>query len=164
MKRSNAPAETDAIDRRIVKTVHTQGRITNQALADTVGLSPSPCLQRFRRLERDGVIGPYFAQVDLDRLCPNVMVLATVSLDTAGHEDYRNFEAQVDAIPEIVQCFKVSGDFDYMLWFVCRSVADYHQISERQIEDGPVKVRISSHVVLDRTKDYAGLPLDGLLT
>jgi DNA-binding Lrp family transcriptional regulator len=153
----------DATDRRIVQILHKEGRITNQALADRVGLSPSPCLQRLRRLEREGLIGPYSAAVDLDRLCPNVMVLTTVSLDAAGHEDYRAFEAQIAAIPEVVQCFKVSGDFDYMLWFVCRSVADYHRISERQIEDGPAKVRIASHVVLDRVKDFAGLPLETLM-
>ncbi|MAO91629.1 MAG: transcriptional regulator [Rhodospirillales bacterium] len=153
----------DATDLRIVTEIQRNGRITNQALADRVGLSPSPCLQRFRKLEGDGVIGPFIAQVDLDRLCPNVMVLTTVSLDTASHQDYRAFEAQVAAIPEIVQCFKVSGDFDYMLWFVCRSIADYHRISERQIEDGSAKVRISSHVVLDRTKEFAGLPLETLL-
>ncbi|MDW3208049.1 MAG: Lrp/AsnC family transcriptional regulator [Alphaproteobacteria bacterium] len=154
----------DRIDRKIVMEIQRNGRISNQALADRVGLSPSPCLQRFRRLETDGIIGPFHAQVDLDRLCPNVMVLTTVSLDTAGHEDYRAFEALVADIPEIIQCFKVSGDFDYMLWFVCRSVADYHRISEKQIEDGPAKVRIASHVVLDRTKDFDGLPLESLLS
>ena len=73
----------DATDLRIVTEIQRNGRITNQALADRVGLSPSPCLQRFRKLEGDGVIGPFIAQVDLDRLCPNVMVLTTVSLDTA---------------------------------------------------------------------------------
>lgn len=153
----------DATDLRIVTEIQRNGRITNQELADRVGLSPSPCLQRFRRLEREGIIGPFFAQVDLDRLCPNIMVLTTVSLNAASHEDYRAFEAQVAAIPEIVQCLKVSGDFDYMLWFVCRSVADYHSISERQIEDGAVKARISSHVVLDRSKPFTGLPLEQLL-
>ncbi|MBO6836486.1 MAG: Lrp/AsnC family transcriptional regulator [Alphaproteobacteria bacterium] len=153
----------DRIDRKIVMEIQRDGRISNQALADRIGLSPSPCLQRFRRLEKDGVIGPFYAQVDLDRLCPNVMVLTTVSLDTAGHEDYRAFETLVAGIPEIIQCFKVSGDFDYLLWFVCRSVADYHRISEKQIEDGPAKVRIASHVVLDRTKDFKGMPLESLL-
>lgn len=153
----------DATDRRIVTEIQRNARITNQDLADRVGLSPSPCLQRFRKLERDGILGPYVAHVDLDRLCPNVMVLTTVSLDAASHQDYRAFEAQVAEIPEIVQSFKVSGDFDYLLWFVCRSIADYHRISERQIEDGAVKVRISSHVVLDRTKEFHGLPLEALL-
>lgn len=153
----------DRTDRRLITALQRDARISNQALADRIGLSPSPCLQRFRKLERDGTIGPYHARVDLDRLCPNVMVLTTVSLDTASHADYRAFEDQVAAIPEIVQCFKVSGDFDYMLWFVCRSIADYHRISERQIEDGSAKVRISSHVVLDRTKEYDGLPLETLL-
>lgn len=153
----------DKTDLKIVTEVQRNGRISNQALSEAVGLSPSPCLQRFRKLEKAGIIGPFLAQVDLDQLCPNVTVLTTVSLDTAGHEDYRAFEALVAEIPEIVQCFKVSGDFDYLLWFVCRSVADYHRISEKQIEDGPAKVRIASHVVLDRTKDFAGLPLESLL-
>lgn len=153
----------DKTDLKIVTEVQGNARISNQALSEAVGLSPSPCLQRFRKLEASGVIGPYRAQVDLDQLCPNVMILTTVSLDTAGHEDYRAFEALVAEIPEIIQCFKVSGNFDYLLWFVCRSVADYHRISEKQIEDGSAKVRIASHVVLDRTKDFVGLPLENLL-
>ncbi len=153
----------DRTDLKIIREIQRDARISNQALADRIGLSPSPCLQRFRKLESAGLIGPYHARVDLDRLCPNVMVLTTVSLDAAGHDDYRAFETLVAGIPEIVQCFKVSGNFDYMLWFVCRTVADYHRISEKQIEDGPAKVRISSHVVLDRTKEFDGLPLETLL-
>jgi DNA-binding Lrp family transcriptional regulator len=153
----------DPLDLKIVAAVQRDARITNQALSERVGLSPSPCLQRFRRLERDGVIGPYHARIDLDRICPNVMVLTTATLEETGPDAYRAFESHVGAIPEVIQCFKVSGAFDYLLWFVCATVADYHRISEARLVDGPGAPRLSSHVVLDRTKAFDGLPLEALL-
>jgi len=155
--------ELDDIDRRIVKTVHKEGRITNQALSQAVGLSPSPCLQRFRRLEEMDVLGPYYARVDLDRVCRSVTVIGTATLQTHDHEDFLAFEKRVADIPEIVQCFKLSGDFDYLLMFQCPSIADYHDLSEGLLKSGPGLIRLSSHVVLDETKPFGGLPLDRLL-
>ena len=163
MTRERERLELDDIDRRIVKTVHREGRITNQALSEAVGLSPSPCLQRFRRLESAGVLGPYFAQVSLDRICRSITVIGTATLQTHDHEDFLAFEKRVAEIPEIVQCFKLSGDFDYLLMFQCPSIADYHDISEGLLRSGPGLIRLSSHVVLDETKPFDGLPLDRLL-
>ncbi|MDX1711946.1 MAG: Lrp/AsnC family transcriptional regulator [Rhodovibrionaceae bacterium] len=156
-------AKLDRIDLKIVATLQDSARITNQSLADAVGLSASPCLTRVRRLEDAHVIGPYRADVNLDKICRTVTVFATVSLKSHDQEDFRTFEANVKAIPEVVQAFKVSGDFDYLLRFVCADIARYHQLSDELLLRGGGMVRLTSHVVLDETKSFTGYPLASLV-
>jgi DNA-binding Lrp family transcriptional regulator len=153
----------DRIDLKILAKLQESGRITNQALATAVGLSPSPCLARVRRLEAAGIIETYRAGIDLDRICRTVTVFATVSLKSHDQEDFRGFERSVRAIPEAVQCFKVSGDFDYLIQFVCADIARYYSISDELLERGSGLVRLTSHVVLDQTKPLAGYPLERLV-
>ncbi len=156
-------AKLDRIDIKIIKTLHADARITNQALAEQVGLSPSPCLQRVRRLERLGVIGPYLGRVDLDKLCHSVMVFGTASLRSHEHDDFQLFERLVREIPEVVACYKVSGAFDYLVQFRCPSIARYHALSDDLLRASSGLVKLSSHVVLDETKEFKGWPLDALL-
>lgn len=153
----------DRIDIRILSALQKNARITNHRLAELVGLSPSPCLQRVRKLEKAGLIGPYLAHIDLDRICRNVTVLATVTLKTHEHQDFTAFEAAVQDLPEVVECYKVSGAFDYFLRFVSPDLAAYHALSESLLKSGPGIAQISSHVVLDRSKEFAGYQLDRLL-
>jgi DNA-binding Lrp family transcriptional regulator len=116
-----------------------------------------------RKLESAGLLGPYLARVDLDRICRNVTVIATVTLKTHEHQDFKSFEAAVADLPEVVECFKVSGAFDYFLRFVCPDLARYHTLSEELLKHGPGIAQISSHVVLDRTKEFRGYNLERLL-
>ena len=153
----------DRIDLKILAILQGEGRITNHALAERVGLSPSPCLQRVRKLEGAGLLGPYLARIDLDRICRNVTVIATITLKSHEHEDFLRFEAAVGRLPEVVECFKVSGSFDYFLRFVCPDLARYHTLSESLLTDGPGIAQISSHVVLDKTKEFQGYSLERLL-
>ena len=161
---SGKQVKLDKIDLKIIKTLQVQARITNQALADTVGLSPSPCLQRVRRLEDLGIIRAYHARIDIERICPRVTVIGTVKLRDHIHEDFLAFEQAVSEIPEIVECSKVSGTFDYLLRFECPSVSHYHELSDRLLAQGPGSIKISSHVVLSHAKEFNGLPLDCLLS
>ncbi|MDX1401558.1 MAG: Lrp/AsnC family transcriptional regulator [Kiloniellales bacterium] len=153
----------DQIDLRILTCLQRHARITNHKLAEEIGLSPSPCLQRVRKLEASGLIGPYLATVNLDGICRNVMVLATITLRTHEHDDFRAFEAIIAELPEVVECFKVSGTFDYFLRFVCPDLARYHALTEGLLSDGPGIAQISSHVVLDRTKEFRGYDLERLV-
>ena len=153
----------DRIDLKILAILQGEGRITNHDLAERVGLSPSPCLQRVRKLEGAGLLGPYLARIDLDRICRNVTVIATITLKSHEHEDFQRFEAAVAKLPEVVECFKVSGSFDYFLRFVCPDLARYHALSESLLTDGPGIAQISSHVVLDKTKEFQGYSLERLL-
>jgi len=157
------PVKLDQIDLKILSILQGNARVTNQELSERVGLSPSPCLQRVRKLEGAGLMGPYLARLDLDRICRNVVVIATVTLRTHEHQDFKAFEAAVAALPEVVECFKVSGSFDYFLRFVCPDLVRYHLLSEELLRGGPGIAQLSSHVVLDRSKEFSGYSLSHLV-
>jgi DNA-binding Lrp family transcriptional regulator len=151
----------DQIDLKILSRLQADGRLHNNQLAEAVGLSASPCLQRVRRLEKQGVITRYMAVLALDKLCRHVDVLAAVTLRNHAPEDFEQFEAATRQMPEIVACHKVSGTVDYILRFVCPSLEVAR--SDRLLKEGPGVAHISSHVVLDRVKDFVGYPLEILL-
>jgi Lrp/AsnC family transcriptional regulator, leucine-responsive regulatory protein len=153
----------DALDRKIIEVLQRDGRITNAALAELVHLSPSACYERVRRLEKTGVIASYRAGLALDALGRSVTVLATVALGSHEHAAFQRFEAAIKRIPEVVECFKVSGAFDYVLRLVCPDMARYHAVSEALLSAGPPVAQLHSYVVLEHTKDFTGYPLDRLL-
>lgn len=153
----------DRIDLKILARVQDHGRITNNHLAEQVGLSPSPCLQRLRRLEQQGVIGRYLGLIELARVCRHVTVIATVTLRNHGAEDFDSFEAIVRATPQVVECIKVSGTVDYILRFVCPDLESYHALSDQLLKAGPGVAQLSSHVMLAGTKTFHGYPLEDLL-
>ncbi len=153
----------DRIDLKILAALQADARMTNQALADAVGLSPSPCLQRVKRLEKRGILKGYFARVALDEIAHSVTVIAAVSLESHAKEQFDQFEAAAARIPELVEAHKVSGPFDYFLRFVCGDVQTYERISDELLRDGPKGIKVSSHVVLQETKPFAGFPLDRLV-
>lgn len=153
----------DRIDLRILARLQADGRVTNNRLAEEVGLSPSPCLQRVRRLEKLGVIERYLGMIELARVCRHVTVIATVTLRNHGPEDFDQFEAIVRAMPQVVECIKVSGTVDYMLRFVCSDLESYHALSDQLLKAGPSVAQLSSHVMLSGIKTFAGYPLEGLV-
>jgi Lrp/AsnC family leucine-responsive transcriptional regulator len=153
----------DALDRKILEVLQRDGRITNAALAERVSLSASACYERVRRLEKSGIIASYNAGLALDRLGRSVTVLATVALGSHDQAAFQRFEAAVKRTPEIVECFKVSGAFDYVLRLVCPDMARYHAVSEALLASGPAVAQFHSHVVLEHSKAFSGYPLDRLL-
>ena len=153
----------DKKDRNILTTLQANARITNQDLAEAVHLSPSPCLQRVRKLEQAGVIGPYLTQVNLPKICRSITVFATLTLRNHEMDEFRQVEAAIRAIPEAVECHKVSGSFDYLVKFVCRDIERYHALSDELLQKGAGAIRLSSHVMLDKTKEFTGYPLERLL-
>ncbi len=157
------PLQLDRIYLRLLSLLQRQGRLSNQALSEAVGLSPRPCLERLRRLEAEGIVRGYHADVDVERLCQAITVMTTVRLRHHKPEDFQRFDAAVRGIPEIIDCAKVSGGFDYILRFACRSMGEYDALSDRLLSIGPPIDHISSHVVLAQTKPFAGWPLDRLL-
>lgn len=139
----------DAIDLRILRELQADGRITNQALSEKVGLSARPCLERVRRMEREGLIRGYRARLDLRRIQSAVMVLAEIALDRQGREARLAFERRLRETPEVIECFEVSGAFDYIAKIVCRDLTAYQDLTEGWIDDAVLGVaRIQSNVVL----------------
>ncbi|WP_282610062.1 Lrp/AsnC family transcriptional regulator [Pelagibius sp. Alg239-R121] len=154
--------ELDRIDLKILTALQDNGRITNQALSDLVGLSPSPCLQRVKRLEKRGIIKGYSCQIDLARIAQSITVFVSVSLSSHEKGAFGTFEAAVADIPELVECHKVSGQFDYLLRFVCNDIGTYTAISDHLLATGPDGLNLSSHVVLQTSKESGTVGLERL--
>ncbi len=159
----SAGVRLDRTDVAILATLQGEARITNHDLAERVHLSPSSCSQRVRKLEQAGVLRAYRARIDLERICRSVTVIAEATLNNHEHADFRRFEQAVEAIPQVTECLKVSGEHDYILRFVCSDMAQYHALSEDLLATGRGVAHLASHVVLARTKESDGFPLGPLL-
>jgi DNA-binding Lrp family transcriptional regulator len=138
----------DRIDIRILSHLQRNGRVTNVDLADAIGLSPSPCLIRVKRLEKAGYITGYGAHLQLEKLGTVQVVFTQVMLSDHRREDFAKFEAAIRNIDEIVECHLVGGGFDYLLKFVTRSVVHYHSIAEHVLRQGINIEKYFSYVVI----------------
>ncbi len=105
----------DPIDRKILRALAQRGRLTNAELAEEVGLSPSPCWTRVKRLEQSGVIRGYAALLDRAALGLPDTVFIEVMMERHDEESLRRFEASVNAIPEVLECHLITGEYDYMI-------------------------------------------------
>ncbi|MEC9185954.1 MAG: Lrp/AsnC family transcriptional regulator [Pseudomonadota bacterium] len=124
----------DRIDIKILTALHEDGRITNAALSELVGLSPSPCLQRVKRMEESGLIAGYQAEIDVHRLADTITVFTEVTIADHRREDFATFKKGIAQFPEVVECHLISGGYDYLLKFVSRSVSDYQSSIERLLD------------------------------
>jgi DNA-binding Lrp family transcriptional regulator len=139
----------DRIDIRILSQLQCNGRVTNVDLADMVGLSPSPCLIRVKRLEKAGYVTGYGAYLQLEKLGPMQIIFTQVTLSDHRREDFAKFEAAIRNVDEIVECHLVSGGFDYLLKFVTRSVAHYHSIAEEVLRQEVNMEKYFSYIVIN---------------
>lgn len=150
----------DAIDQRILLALQQDGRITNQALAQRVGLSPRACLDRVRRLERDRYIEGYRAIVGRQALGALIVVHTEVVLVDQRQATMQRFERRALQCPEVIACHLVSGPFDYLVRFACRDLDHYQGISDAWINDLTMGVaRIVSHTELRSVKEFSGYPV-----
>ena len=153
----------DKIDMKILSTMQGNARITNHDLSNLVNLSPSSCLQRVRRLEEEGYLTGYLAKINLDKICRTVTVLMTVSLHDHTSANFKAFEETIEGIDEIVECYTVSGNFDYFLRIVCGDMTRYLELNDQIISSMEGVANISSHVTLSKNKEFKGYALDKLV-
>ena len=147
----------DAIDVKILAALQRDGRSTIQKLAGRVGLTPRPCLERVRRLQASGIIISYQAVIDLDQLSRPVTVISEIALASQARRD--QVERRLRALEEMVECWEVSGAFDYIARLVCADLARYEELTSDLINDPVLGVaRIVSHIVLRPVRRFAGFP------
>jgi len=155
------PPALDRIDIRILAALQHDGRQTIQKLAQQVGLSARPCLERVRRLESHGIIAGYQAIIDLSKLSRPVTVFAEIALEKHGLQ--ARFERRLAAIEEAVECWQVTGTFDYVVRFVCVDIAAYEALTAALIDDPGLGVaRMVSQIALRPVRRFDGYP-DALL-
>jgi DNA-binding Lrp family transcriptional regulator len=164
MKSTAGAIKLDRLDLKILDKLQADARITNQDLADAVGLSPSPCLQRVKRLEKAGIIASYRVQIDLNAICRHVDVIAAVTLKSHGLEDFADFERTVEGMQHVVECTKVSGNIDYFVRFICPDIGAYQMLSDELLQLGPKIGNLSSHVVLKTVRPFVCVGLDDLVS
>jgi len=165
-QRVNGHPKLDRLDLRILCQLQKNGRIANIDLAEAVGLSPSPCLVRLKRLERAGYVAGYGARIRLDKLGETLVVFTEVTLTDHRREDFVRFESSVRPIDEIVECHLVSGGYDYLLKFITCGIDHYQEIIEGLLRHniGIEKIlQLHRHQVAvhqeplpDRTADHCG--------
>lgn len=153
----------DRIDIAILARLQADGRITNAALAEAVGLSPSPCLQRVKRLEAAGYIIGYGARIALAKLAETVTVFTEVTLSDHRREDFIRFEAGLATVEELLECHMVSGGYDYLLRFLCRSIAHYQQVMEALLDRRLGIEKYFSYIVIKSPILRQTAPLQTLL-
>ena len=138
----------DRLDLRILSKLQQHGRITNVDLAEAVGLSPSPCLARVKRLEQAGYIVGYGAEVRLEKLGETVTVFTEVTLADHHREDFVRFEAAIRGVDEVIECHLVSGGYDYLLKFITRGVSHYQSIIEELLDRNVGIDKYFSYIVI----------------
>lgn len=154
----------DKIDLKILRTLQNNARITNQTLAEAINLSPSSCLQRVRRLESEGIISGYQARIELAEICRHIVCIATVAMKNHTPDEFRAFENLMTSIPEIVECYTVSGEFDFFLRVVCPDMTRYLEINEQLVASVNYAVTINTHVVMKENQRFRGVDIDTLVT
>lgn len=150
----------DAIDRRILVALQEDGRLTNQRLAENVGLSPSACLARVKRLERTGVITGYKAQIDPARLAPSLTVFAELTVSAHDPAGTRRIETALKELPEAVEAYQVSGNYDFLVRFLVPDMAYWTALAD-ELTDGELKIETVKTVAsMRQLKSWSGVPVD----
>ncbi|HWE74375.1 MAG TPA: Lrp/AsnC family transcriptional regulator [Stellaceae bacterium] len=156
-KLRNSPL--DAIDRKILARLQDDARIANVALADAVGLSPAPCLRRVRALEDRGVIRKHVSLVDPAAVGLSVSVFVHVSLERQIETSLKRFETAILTRPEVMECYLMTGDADYLLRVVCADLGAFERFLLDHLTQVPGVASIRSSFALKQVKYSTALPV-----
>ena len=159
----SALPKLDRIDINILVQLQKNAKLTNVELAQHIGLSPSPCLQRVKRLETAGYISGYGARIDLSKLAETITVFTEVTLADHRREDFVKFESSIRNVDELMECHLVSGGYDYLLRFIARGVEHYQQVIENLIDRNIGMEKYFSYIVLKTPIANSSSPIKALL-
>jgi DNA-binding Lrp family transcriptional regulator len=140
--------DLDKTDQQIIALLQSDGRMTHAAIAERIHLSASACLRRVRRLEATGVISGYHAAIDRERVGLGTTIFVEISLDSQHEDHLDEFEAAVAAVPEVIGCHLMAGDFDYLVHVVAADVSDYERIHRTQMARLPHVANVRSSFAL----------------
>ena len=149
----------DRVDRALLQALQREGRITNSELAARVHLSESACLRRVRGLESDGLIEGYGAVINQQRAGCGVDVFVSITLERQERTDLAAFEQAVRRVPEVMECYLMSGEYDYLLRVVVADTADFERVHSRHLTSLPHVARVHSSFALRTVQKSRDLPL-----
>ena len=150
-------ASLDEIDRKILLLLQGGGRMTNAALADAVGLTPTPMLQRMRRLEQSGVIKGYMAIVDPAKVGKPILAFVHVTLKGHGLALHKKLLDIVEGLEEVIECHHIAGDEDFLLKVAARDIAELEGFLLRRLSTSGVIGRVKTTFVLSTSKSHGAV-------
>lgn len=157
-----AAGKIDAIDRRIMAELQSDGRMTNVELSKRLGISAPPCLRRVRTLEEDGYIRGYHADVDARALGFEVMVFAMVGLSSQAEADLRAFEDKARSWPLVRECHMLNGEIDFLLKCVAPDLSTFQSFLTGELTAAPNVASVKTSLVIRAAKTEPGVPFDVL--
>lgn len=153
-------AQLDRTDRRILNELQRNGRISNVELSRYVNLSPTPCLERVKRLEADGFIGSYVALLDPSKLEKKLCAYMEVSLSSTSTEALKNFDQHMRTMPEVQECQMVAGNFDYLIKIRVTDMRDYQRFLSEQLATTPGIARTHTYMVINDVKSETTISIN----
>ena len=151
--------QLDRIDRNILRTLQDNGRISYVDLADKVGLSTTPCMERVKRLEREGIIQGYSARLNPSFLQAGLLVFVEISLYTKSADIFDDFRKAVTQLPNVLECHLVSGHFDYLIKARISEMASYRELLGDILLKLPGVRESKSYIVMEELKETLSLPI-----
>ncbi|WP_414612355.1 winged helix-turn-helix transcriptional regulator [Stenotrophomonas pavanii] len=151
--------ELDKIDRKILRILQAEGRISFTELGERVGLSTTPCTERVRRLEREGVITGYHAHLDAAAVKASLLVFVEISLAYKSGDIFEEFRRAALKLPNVLECHLVSGDFDYLLKARISEMASYRKLLGSTLLTLPHVRESKSYIVMEEVKETLSLPI-----
>lgn len=154
-----ARAKLDEFDLKILELLQTMGRLTNVELADRIGLSPTPCLRRVRRLESEGIIEGYQAKINRSKVGLGLTVFVEAKLERQQHEEAEQFREVLLKLPEVVSCQVISGRSDFLFEVVLADLDQFSEFVLKKLLSIPGVKDLHSSFALDLVKPFSKLPL-----
>jgi Lrp/AsnC family leucine-responsive transcriptional regulator len=147
------------IDKNILRIMQDNGRITYAELARQVGLTTTPCIERVKRLERDGFISHYSTVLNPEQLNAGLIVIVQIRLDRTSKDTFAQFKEAVLELPQVQECYLVSGNFDYMIKVRLADMAAYRVFLEESLLSVPAVQESTSVVVMEAIKECLTIPI-----
>lgn len=158
-RNTRKPRKLDRTDRLILNNLQEDGRISNVALARRVNLSPTPCLERVKRLEKQGYIRGYTALLDPHKVDAGVLVFVEIDLIRNSPDAFREFRREALKLPELLECHLVSGNFDYLIKARVKDMKEYRELLGEKILALPGVSDSRSYVVMEEVKESTAITL-----
>ena len=158
-KKRRTPKALDRTDKRILECLQQDGRISNVQLARKVNLTPTPCMERVKRLERHGFIRGYTAILDPELVNAGLLVFVEIDLSHTSPNAFRKFREEAQDLPEIMDCHLVSGNFDYLIKARVSDMKAYRKLLGEKILSLPYVNGSRSYVVMEKVKETSNIPL-----
>ncbi|PJE78815.1 Leucine-responsive regulatory protein [invertebrate metagenome] len=149
----------DRIDRNILRHLQDQGRISYVDLAEKVGLSTTPCMERVKRLEREGIIQGYTVRLDPEALQAGLLIFVEISLSTKSADIFEDFKKAVTKLPNVLECHLVSGQFDYLVKARISEMSSYRELLGDILLKLPGVRESKSYIVMEELKETMSLPI-----